>query len=170
MRRINAPVNLKLVFSLCWFIALAMIKKADAGEYFMYRGPKGNLVLSNSAPPAGSQIIKREALPEVTDRELAESRARDEKVGLDNRLASLEKSIDALSANLRAQTDAIDSLQQGSSDGSVAVGVTQGAGIVTKPWRRYLPRHDFPHAPHRGSIPSLLRNGPAQGAGLSVDK
>ena len=163
MRRINAPVNLKLLFSLCWFIALAMIKNADAGEYFTYRDSKGNLVLSNSAPPAGSQIIKREALPEVTDQQLAESRARDEKVGLDNRLASLEKSIDELSANLRAQTDSIDSLQQGSNDGSIAVGVTQGAGIVTNPPRGHLsrrPRDDFLRAQRRGTIPTPLQQRP----------
>jgi hypothetical protein len=26
---------LKVIFSLCWFIVLAMIKNSDAGEYFI---------------------------------------------------------------------------------------------------------------------------------------
>ncbi len=163
MRRIDAPVNLQLVFGLCCLIALAMIKNSDAGEYFIYRNSEGNLVLSNSTPPAGSRIIKQQALPEVTDQELAESRARNEKIGLDNRLAALEKSIDELSANLHAQTGAIENLQQSSSDGNIAVGVTQGPGIVTKPPRGHPPRHprkDFSHPLHRGTIPTPLPQRP----------
>ena len=160
MRSINAPVNFKLAVFLCCCMATAMIKTADAGEYFTYRDPQGNLVLSNIIPPAGSRIIKREALPEITDRELAESRLRNEKMGLDNRLASLERNIDELSANLQAQTDAIDGLQRSSSDGNIAVGVTQGRGIVTKSPREHLsrhPRNDFPKARHRGTIPIPLQ-------------
>jgi hypothetical protein len=160
MGRINASVALKLIVALCCFTAPAMIRNAEGGEYFTYRDHQGKLVLSNIIPPAGSRIIKREALPEITDRELAESRLRNEKTGLDNRLASLEKSIDELSDNLHAQTDAIDSLQRSSSDGDIAVGVTQGRGIVTKPPREHFsrhPRNDFPKAQHRGTIPSPLQ-------------
>ena len=157
MRSVNAPVTLKLVFSLCWFMALAMIKNADAGEYFTYRDPKGNLVLSNSVPPAGSQVIKRETLPEVSDQKIAESRARDEKVGFDNRLANLEKSIDELSDNLQAQSEVIDSWRKDDSDSNVAVGVTQGRAIGARPPRGHLPRHfrnNFPSAQPRGTMPA----------------
>jgi hypothetical protein len=164
MRGINAAVTLKLVFSLCWFMALAMINNADAGDYFTYQDPKGNLVLSNSVPPAGSQIIKRETLPEVSDQKIAESRVRDEKVGLDNRLASLEKSIDELSDNIRAQNEIIDSLQQGYSDSNVAVGVTQGPAFGVRPPRRHLPprfRNNLPNAHPRGAIPTQPHQRPS---------
>ena len=160
MRSINRPATLKRVFSLCFFLAFAMIKNADAGEYFTYRDPKGNLVLSNSAPPAGSQTIKRETLPEVSDQQIAESRVREEKVGLDNRLASLEKSIDELSDHIRAQNEIIDSLQQGYSDGNVAVGVTQGPAIGVRPPRRHLPAHfrnNFRNAQPRGTMAAPLQ-------------
>ena len=157
MRSISAPATLKVIFSLCWFIAFAMIENSDAGDYFIYQDPKGNLVISNNEPPAGSKIIKREALSEVSDQQIAESRVRDDRVGLDNRLASLEQSIDQLSDNLRAQSEVIGSLQQGYSDPNIAVGVTQAPAIVARPPRGHLPRrfrNDFPHAQPRGPIPA----------------
>ena len=155
MRRINAAVTLKLIFPLCCFMALVMIKNADAGEYFTYRDPQGNLILSNSIPPAGSQIIKRETLPEVSDQKIAESRVRDEKVEFDNRFATLEKSIDELSDNLRAQSEFIDSWRKDYSDGNVAVSVTQGHPIEARPPRGHLPRrfrNDLRHAQPRGTM------------------
>jgi hypothetical protein len=157
MRSFNAPVTLKLVFSLCWFMALAMIKNADAGDYFTYRDSKGNLVLSNSFPPAGSQVIKRETLPEVSDQKIAESRARDEKVGFDNKIANLEKTIDHLSHNLQAQSEVIDSWRKDDSDSNVAVGVTQGPAIGARPLREDPPRNfrnNFRSAQPRGTMPA----------------
>jgi hypothetical protein len=157
MRSINAFATLKVIFSLCWLIVLGMIHNSDAGEYFIYRDPKGNLALSNSAPPAGSHIIKQEALPEVTDQQIAESRAQEEKVGIDNRVASLEKSIGELSDNLRAQSEVIDSLQQGYSDQNIAVGVTQAPEVVTRrPYGHVPPRfkNDLPKAQPRRAIPA----------------
>jgi hypothetical protein len=157
MRSINASATLKVIFSLCWFISLAMIKNSNAGEYFIYQDPQGNLVLSNYVPPAGSKIIKRETLPEVSDQQIAASRVREQQMGLDNRVASLEKSIGDLSDNLRAQSEVIDSLQQGSSEQNIAVGTTQAPAIVTRPPRGHLPprsKNDLPNARPRGAIPA----------------
>jgi|SRR6516164_8224255 hypothetical protein len=168
MRSISAPATLKVVFSLCWFIAFAMIKNSDAGDYFIYQDPRGNLVISNNEPPAGSKIIKREALSEVSDQQIAESRVRDDRVGLDNRLASLEQSIDQLSDNLRAQSEVIGSLRQDYSDNNIAVGVTQAPAIVTRPPRGHLPprfRNDFPNARSRGAIPTPPQQRPSGRAG-----
>jgi hypothetical protein len=168
MKSISAPATLKVIFSLCWFLALALIENSDAGEYFIYQDPKGNFVLSNYVPPAGSKIIKRETLPEVSDQQITQSRVRDERVGLDNRIVSLEKTIDELSDSLRAQSEVIDSLQQGSSDGNIAVGVTQAPAIATRPPRGHLPPHfksNFPRARPRGAIPAPLQQRPSARAG-----
>jgi len=169
MRSINAPATLKVIFSLCWFIVLAMIKNSDAGEYFIYQDPKGNLVLSNSAPPPESKIIKRQTLSEVSDQQIAESRIRDDRVGLDNKLAGFERSIGELSDNLRAQGEAIDSLQQGNNDQNVAVGVAQTPAIVTRPPPRgQLPprfRNNLPNAQPRGAIPTPPHQRPSGRAG-----
>jgi len=168
MRSINAPATLKVIFSLCWFIVLAMIKNSDAGEYFIYQDPKGNLVLSNNVPAAGIKIIKRETLSEVSDQKIAESRIRDERVGLDNKVAGFERSIGELSDNLRAQGEAIDSLQQGNSDQNVAVGVTQAPAIVTRPPQGHLPprfKNDLPNARPRGAIPTPPPQRPSGRAG-----
>jgi len=168
MRSTNVPATLKVIFSLCWFIVLAMIKNSDAGEYFIYQDPKGNLVLSNNVPAAGSKIIKRETLSEVSDQQIAESRVRDERVGLDNKVASLEKSIGQLFDNLRAQSEVIDSLQQDYSDRNVAVGVTQAPAIVTRPPQGHLPprfKNDLPNARPRGAIPTPPQQRPSGRAG-----
>src|SRR3954465_12893160 len=87
MKSSNAPTTSKVIFSLCWVIALAMIKNSDAGDYFIYQDVKGKLVPSNNAPAGGSKIIKRETLSEVSDQQIAESRVRDDGLGFDNRVA-----------------------------------------------------------------------------------
>lgn len=158
MKCINARTTLKLVFSFSWFIALAVARDGDAGDYYVYQEPNGKLVISNSAPPAGSKIIKKETLSEPTDHQIAESFFREHKVGLDNRLASLEKIVGELSDDLRAPSKAVDNLQQGHGDTNVAVGVTQGAAIVVKPPRNQFNRptnfrHDLPNGQPRGAVP-----------------
>jgi len=168
MRSINAPATSKVIFSLCWFIVLAMIKNSDAGEYFTYQDPNGNLVLSNSAPPPDSKIIERQTLSEVSDQQIAESRIRDDRVGLDNKLADLQRSIGELSDNLRAQGEAVDSLQQGNRDQNIAVGVAQTPAIVRRPPRGQLPprfRNNLPNAQPRGMIPTPPHQRPSGRAG-----
>jgi hypothetical protein len=69
MNSINARMTLKLVISFFWFVALVVVRLGYAGEYYIYHDPNGNLVISNYAPPQGSNVIKKETLAEVTDQE-----------------------------------------------------------------------------------------------------
>jgi hypothetical protein len=46
---------------------LAVITEGHAQDYYFYKGPKGELVISNKEPPPGTKIIKR--VPGTTDRE-----------------------------------------------------------------------------------------------------
>jgi hypothetical protein len=168
MRSVTTPASLKVIFSLFWFIALALFENSYAGEYFIYQDAKGNLTLSNSAPPPGSKIIKSETLPEVSDQQIAESRARDERVGFDNKIVTLEKSVGELSDDLRAQGEAIGTLQQGYSDQDIAVGVTQAPAIVTRPPRGHLPprfRNNLPNMQPRGAVPTPPHQRPSGRAG-----
>jgi len=132
MKRINARTTLKLVLSFSWLIALAVVRPGYAGDYYAYQDPNGKLVISNNAPPQGSNVIRKETLSEVTDQQIAESQVREDTAGFDNRLSSLENTISELSNNLRVQGEAIDNLQQGHDDTNIAVGVTQGPTMVTK--------------------------------------
>jgi hypothetical protein len=44
-----------------------VVTEGQAEDYYFYKGPKGELVISNKEPPPASQIIKR--VPGTTDRE-----------------------------------------------------------------------------------------------------
>ena len=48
-------------------VGLAVVTQVHAEDYYFYKGPKGELVISNNEPPPGTKIIKR--LPSVTNRE-----------------------------------------------------------------------------------------------------
>src|SRR5215510_7772131 len=159
MKSINARLTLKLLFSFSWFIALALVCDAYAGDYYTYQDPNGNLVISNNAPPAGSKIVKKETLSEVTDQQIAESENRENSVALDDRVASLEKTIGELAENLRFQAEVIDNLQQGHGDTNIAVGVTQGPAIITKPPHHRIQRpanskNDLPNRSSRATVPA----------------
>ena len=93
MKSINARTTLKLVLSFSWLIALAVVRPGYAGDYYIYQDPNGKLVLSNYAPPQGSNVIKKETLSEVTDQQIIESRLRENQLAVDNRLSSLERSV-----------------------------------------------------------------------------
>ena len=58
-------MNLAIWFAL--FLSLAVAAQSQADDYYFYKGPKGELVISNKEPPPGSQIIKR--VPGTTDKE-----------------------------------------------------------------------------------------------------
>jgi len=73
MKGINARTTLKLVLSFSWFITLVVTRQAYAGDYYIYQDPNGKLVISNNAPPQGSNIIRRETLAEVTNQQIIES-------------------------------------------------------------------------------------------------
>jgi hypothetical protein len=57
------------------FIALlvgfAVVTEGHAGDYYFYKGPKGELVISNKEPPPGSKIIKE--VHGATDREVPQA-------------------------------------------------------------------------------------------------
>ena len=63
--------TLNLAFCFAFLLALAVVTQAQAEEYYIYQGPKGELVISNKEPPPGSKIIKQ--LPRATDREVAQA-------------------------------------------------------------------------------------------------
>ena len=154
MKGNNAHRTFQMVFPFSWFIAVAMVGHAYAGDYFTYQDPDGRLVISNNAPPAGSKILKKETLSEVTDEQIAESQVRENAAGFDNRLSSLEQTIGELAENLRVQSQAIDDLQQSHGDTNIAVGVTQAPTIIAKPPRRKIRRpvhseNDFPNRQSR---------------------
>ena len=134
MKSINARTTLKLVLSLSWLIALALVTPGYAGEYYIYQDPNGRLIISNYAPPQGSSVIKKETLSEVTDQQIMESRLRENQLTFDNRLSSLERSVGEL--NLHAQNEVITNVPEGYGDTNIAVGVAQGPTIVTRPPHR----------------------------------
>ena len=88
-----------------WFVALVVVRLGYAGEYYIYQDSNGKLVISNYAPPPGSNVIKKETLSEVTDQQIIESQLRENRLALDNRLSNLEKNVSELTENLRTQDD-----------------------------------------------------------------
>jgi hypothetical protein len=149
MKNTDARTNLKLALLLACFSSFAFAKSTAAGDYYIYRDPNGKVVISNSTPPAGSKILKKEIMPEVTDEELAASRKREEKTAIDDRIASLERTIDDLAENLRAQRQILGSLQQDLGETNIAVGVSQGAVVP----RSHSGPHE--HTLHSDNSPRL---------------
>jgi hypothetical protein len=151
MKSINDRTTLKLIISFSWLIALAVVRPGYAGDYYIYQNPNGRLVLSNYAPPHGSNLIKKETLSEVTDQQIIESQARENRLALDNRISSLENSVAELTENLRTQDAVINNAPEGYGDTNIAVGVTQAPIIVAKPPHRKFNRpanfkRNFPNA------------------------
>jgi hypothetical protein len=159
MKGTNARTTLKLVLSFSWFIALVVVRQGYAGDYYIYQDPNGKLVISNHAPPQGSNVIKRETLSEVTDQQIMESQVRENQLALDNRLSGLERSVSELTENLRAQSEVITNVPEGYGDTNIAVGVTQAPLIAAKPPHRKFSRpansrHNLPNAQPRSSAPA----------------
>ena len=159
MKSINARTTLKLILSFSWLIALAVIEPGYAGDYYIYQDPNGKLVISNYSPPQGSNVIRKETLSEVTDQQIMESQLRENRVAVDNRLSSLERSVVELTENLRAQGEVINNVPEGYGDTNIAVGVTQGPTIVTKPPHKKFNRPPYfkrslPNAQPRSAAPA----------------
>jgi hypothetical protein len=159
MKSINARTTFKLVLSLSWLIALAVLKSGYAGDYYIYQDPNGKLIISNYAPPQGSSVIKKETLSEVTDQQIIESQLRENRVALDNRIASLERTVGELTENLRAQSEIMDNLPEGYGETNIAVGVTQPPIMVARPLRKRLNQptnfeHNLPKAKNRPLAPA----------------
>ena len=158
MKSINARTTLKLVL-FSWLIALAVVRPGYAGDYYIYQDPNGKLVISNYAPPQGSNVIRKETLSEVTDQQIIESQLRENRVAVDHTLSSLERSGVELSENLRAQGEVINNVPEGYGDTNIAVGVTQGPTIVAKPPHKKFNRpayfkRSLPNAQPRSAAPA----------------
>jgi hypothetical protein len=157
MKSINDRTT--LVLSLSWLIALAVVRSGYAGDYYIYQDPNGKLVISNYAPPQGSSVIKRETLSEVTDQQIIESQLRENRLALDNRLSSLERSVGELTDSFRAQSEVINNAPEGYGDTNIAVGVTQAPIIVAKPPHKKFNRpgnfrRNLPNAQSRPVAPA----------------
>jgi hypothetical protein len=59
--------SIGLVFCFYLFWGLAVATQGQAEEYYTYKDPHGNLVISNKLPPTGSIVLKRQELPEAAD-------------------------------------------------------------------------------------------------------
>jgi hypothetical protein len=68
--------TLNLAFSFALFLGLAVATPGQAEEYYIYQDPNGELVISNKQPPPGSNIIKQQNLPEVTDSQVPQGQQR----------------------------------------------------------------------------------------------
>ena len=161
MKGINACTTLRLALSFSWLIVMALVRPGYAGDYYTYKDPKGKLVISNYAPPQGSNVIKKETLSEVTEQQIMESRLRENQVALDNRLLTLETRVSELTENLRVQAELINNAPEDYGDTNIAVGVTQAPIIAARPsHKRFNRPGNF-----KRSLPSARpRAGTARGA------
>jgi hypothetical protein len=67
--------TLNLAFGFALFLGLTAVTQPQAEDYYFFKGPKGELIISNKEPPPGSEIIKR--LPGATDRETPQAQAQE---------------------------------------------------------------------------------------------
>ena len=141
MKNSNARTTFSLAFVLSCCLVLALARQVYGGEYYIYQNSNGQLVISNYAPPQGSRIIAKETLSEVTDQQIRESQLLENQLVVNNRLASLEKSVGQLAEHLRAQRDLITELPEAYGDTNIAVGVAQGIATPAKPPHR---RFNYP--------------------------
>ena len=56
-----------LLFGFSLFLGLGLATPGHAEEFYAYKDPHGNLVISNKLPPTGSIVLKRYELPQATD-------------------------------------------------------------------------------------------------------
>ncbi|HKA34530.1 MAG TPA: DUF4124 domain-containing protein [Candidatus Binatia bacterium] len=154
------------VFLLACLIAAATAGSAAAGDYYAYRDASGRLVLSNSPPPASGKTIVKETLPDVSQQEVAEARARDEAAAVDNRITNLENTVDDLEYRLRNQPVA-DYAQPAYGDNSVFVGVANS--FVWPAHRPPRPRPN-PNPMRSTAPPSTLPGGIIPGGSLPGGK
>ena len=64
-----------MVFCLYLFFALAFVAQGQAEEFFIYKDPQGNLVISNKPPAPGSSVLKKHDLPETPGPEVSQPQA-----------------------------------------------------------------------------------------------
>ncbi len=125
---------------------------AAAGDYYVYRDASGRVVLSNSPPPASGKTIVKETLPDVSQQEVAEARARDDAAASENRIANLERTVDDLEYRLRTQTSAAEYAQPAYGDSGVFVGVANSFVWPVRPRPVPSPRSPAPPSTLPGGI------------------
>jgi Domain of unknown function (DUF4124) len=147
-----------LIISSVLCLIAASSLPADAGDYYAYRDASGRLVLSNSPPPPGGKTIVKESLPDVSQQEVAEAKAREEAAARENRITSLERTVDELEYRLRSQPAApvADYAQPAYGDNGIFVGVSNG--FI---WPAHRPPRPVPHPQPslRTPAPSSLPGG-----------
>jgi hypothetical protein len=67
MKHINARITLILKPVFTSLLVSLPLQQGNAAEYYIYRDPKGGLVISNQKPPPESQVITQRDFPEPTD-------------------------------------------------------------------------------------------------------
>jgi hypothetical protein len=122
-----------LIFFCVVCLTAASALCVEAGDYYIYRDASGRVVLSNNPPPASAKTLKKETLPEVTAQQVAEARAREEAAAADNRIASLERTVDDLGYRLRTQASAAEYAQPAYAGNDVFVGVANSFIWPTRP-------------------------------------
>jgi hypothetical protein len=132
--------------------------RVDAGDYYAYRDASGRLILTNSPPAPGGKTIVKESLPDVSQQEVAEAKAREEAAARENRITSLEQTVDELEYRLRNQpaASAADYAQPAYNDNGVFVGVSNGfiwpAHRPPRPRPQPNPRSPMPPSSLPGGI------------------
>ena len=58
-----------LVFCFYVFLGLTLARQGQAEEYYKYKDPHGNLVISNKPPPTGSTVLRKYELPVAPEQE-----------------------------------------------------------------------------------------------------
>jgi hypothetical protein len=153
------------LFVVCLTVAAG---HAVAGDYYVYRDASGRVVLSNNAPPASGKTLKKETLPEVSDKEVAEARAREEGAAVDNRIANLERTVDDLEYRLRTQSATTADYAQPAYGNDVFVGVSSGfVWPAHRPSPRPMPNPNPMRSP---AGPSSLPGGIIPGGSLPGGK
>jgi hypothetical protein len=59
-----------LVFCFYLFLAFTLVTHSEAEEFYTYKDPQGNLVISNKTPPPGSTVLKQQDLPRTPGAEV----------------------------------------------------------------------------------------------------
>jgi hypothetical protein len=149
-------------FTVC---LIAAAGSAAAGDYFAYRDASGRLVLSNTPPPTSAKTLMKETLPDISQQQVAEAKAREESAAVDNRIANLERTVDELEYRLRNQSasSAADYAQPAYGN-DVFVGTTSG---FVWPAHRPSPRpRPNPNPMRSPAAPSTLPGGVIPGGSL----
>ena len=65
---------LRIGLVMCFYVfsASALITHSQAEEYYTYKDPQGNLVISNKPPPPGSSVLKKQDLPEIVGQQITQ--------------------------------------------------------------------------------------------------